>query len=179
VKRHWISGGVAATTIVFCVAFVAERRSTFAADVENSDDAIPAPKIIGEGIISTDGDELSGGVTPGGKTLIFEKSAAPHYLYIMCESHLMDGRWSRPVNLGPKINGRARDYSPRISADGLWLYFTSEKGFLDEAREQPYTYQLLTDGLKTVGNGMGNLYKVPLEPVLSAARAQLRAIGVK
>jgi Tol biopolymer transport system component len=335
---RWGVAGIFAMTIVFGAAFLAERRTTFAATVANVDEAIPTPEMIGEGTISTDGDELGGGVTPDGKTLIFEKSAAPHYLYIMCESHLMDGKWSKPeilpfsgqyrdtdpvlapdgesilfasdrpvggkdlhrwsiwraqrnargwkepelvrgavnsegsqvfasiaangniyfassrktgdydvfraklidgeykeaedlganfngpgidtfeatiapdesylllgsfgrpggfgssdlwvsfrdgetwskpVNLGPKINGRARDYSPRISADGKWLYFTSEKGFLDQAREQPYSYQLLTDGLKTVGNGMGNLYRVPLEPVLAAAEAKLRETGSK
>jgi Tol biopolymer transport system component len=326
---------VAAAAIAIC--FFAAHRSSFAARVENSrlenlEEAIPAPEIVGEGIISTDGDELGGGVTPDGQTLIFEKSAAPHYLYIMCESRLVNGKWSRPeilpisgqyrdtdpvlapdgasilfasdrpvggkdlhrwsiwrarrdgsgwnepelvpgavnsegsqvfasiaangniyfassrktgdydvfraklvngkyeeaedlganfngpgidtfeatiapdesylllgsfgrpgglgssdlwvsfrdgekwskpVNLGPKINGRARDYSPRVSADGEWLYFTSEKGFLDQSAGQSYTYQSLTDDLKSVANGMGNLYRVPLKPVLAAAGAKL------
>jgi WD40-like Beta Propeller Repeat len=336
-NRRTIAGGVFAMTI--CVsAFVAERRTSFAVHAENLDEAIPAPEMIGEGIISTDGDELGGGVTSDGKTLIFEKSASPHYLYIMCESHLVNGKWgrpeilpfsgqyrdtdpvlapdgesilfasdrpmggkdlhrwsiwrarrdakgwkepelvpgavnsegsqvfasiaangniyfassrktgeydvfrakfvngeykeaedlganfngpgidtfeatiapdesylllgsfgrqdglgssdlwvsfregeswSKPVNLGPKINGKARDYSPRISGDGKWLYFTSEKGFLDESREQPYSYQLLTDTLNAVGNGLGNLYRVPLEPVLVAARAKLTQQAAK
>jgi Tol biopolymer transport system component len=323
--------------IAIAICFVATRRTSFAAHaenlrLENLEDAIPAPEMIGEGIISTDGDELGGGVTPDGQTLIFEKSAAPHYLYVMCESRLVDGKWSRPeilpisgqyrdtdpvlapdgksilfasdrpvggkdlhrwsiwrarregsgwkepelvrgavnsegsqvfasiaangnvyfassrktgdydvfrtklvdgkyeeaedlgtnfngpgidtfeatiapdesylllgsfgrpgglgssdlwisfrdgenwskpVNLGPKINGRARDYSPRVSGDGEWLYFTSEKGFLDQNSGQSYTYQLLTDSLRSVTNGMGNLYRVPLKPVLAATRAKL------
>lgn len=309
-------------------------------------DEIPAPEMIGEGIISTDEDELGGGVTPDGQTLIFEKSAAPHYLYIMCESHLVNGVWSKPeilpfsgqyrdtdpviapdgqsilfasdrpvngkdlhrwsiwrarrrmadsgekntakdgpatgaatgweqpklvpgavnsegsqvfasiaangniyfassrktgnydvfraklvdgeykeadqlsslngpgidtfeaaiapdesylllgsfgreggygssdifvsyregegwgkpINLGPQINGRARDYSPRISGDGKWMYFTSEKGFLDDKHEQPFTYQSVRSKLQGITNELGNLYRVPLEPVLRAAR---------
>ena len=68
---------------------------------------------------------------------------------------------------------------PGFRRDGKWLYFTSEKGFLDEKREQPYTYQLLTDELKTAGNGLGNLYRVPLEPVLAAARVKLRESEAK
>jgi WD40-like Beta Propeller Repeat len=304
-------------------------------------DEIPAPEMIAEGIISTDEDELGGGVTPDGKTLIFEKSAVPHYLYIMCESHLVNGVWSKPeilpfsgryrdtdpviapdgesilfasdrpvggrdlhrwsiwrarmkkrnatggeggsgalweepelvpgavnsegsqvfasiaangniyfassrktgdydvfraklvdgeykeaeelgplngpgidtfeaviapdesylllgsfgreggygssdifvsfrkqdgwgkpINLGPQINGRARDYSPRISGNREWLYFTSEKGFLDEKREQPFTYQEVNSKLMGIANGLGNLYRVPLEAVLRAARKQ-------
>jgi hypothetical protein len=302
------------------------------AQAKNADAAIPTPEMIGEGVISTDDDELGGGVTSDGKTLIFEKSAAPHYLYIMCESHLLNGAWgkpeilpfsgqyrdtdpvlapdggsilfasdrpvhgkdlhrwsiwqarrsakgweepklvpdavnsegsqvfasiaangniyfassrktanydvfraklldggykeaedlgpvfngpgidtfeaaiapdesylllgsfgrqngygssdifvsfnqggtwSEPINLGPQINSRARDYSPRISGDGKWLYFTSERGFLDEESEQVLNYQAFESDLRTVTNGLGNLYRVPLEPVLQAARAHL------
>jgi WD40-like Beta Propeller Repeat len=300
----------------------------------DEDDVIPAAEMIGEGVVSTPDDELGGGVTPDGKTLIFEKSAAPHYLYIMCESHLADGKWGKPeilpfsgqyrdtdpvaapdgqsilfasdrpvnakdlhrwsiwraqrtasgweepklvpgavnnegsqvfasiaangniyfasnrktgsyhvfrakfvdgeykeaedlgpavngqgiatfeatiapdesylllgsfgrqpglgnsdlyvsfndegvwgkpVNLGPQINTRARDYSPRISGDGKWLYFTSERGFLDEKREQPYSVQSLSWGLASITNGLGNLYRVPLEPVLRTAGKQVAA----
>jgi hypothetical protein len=306
----------------------ATRTGTAHADAE---DAIPAAQMIGEGVISTDDDELGGGITPDGKTLIFEKSAAPHYLYILCESHLANGKWEKPeilpfsgqyrdtdpvlapdgqsilfasdrpvngkdqhrwsiwraprtasgwedaklvpgavnaegsqvfasiaangniyfasdrktgsydvfrsklfdgeyreaedlgpiingagiatfeatiapdesylllgsfgrqpsfgssdvyvsfneggvwgqpINLGPQVNTRARDYSPRISGDGKWLYFTSERGFLDEKPEQPYTTQSLSDGLASIKNGLGNLYTVPLGPVLKAARKQ-------
>jgi hypothetical protein len=336
-KMRAVVGGAFVIAICFG-ALVASRSVDFAVHAGNLDEAIPAPEMIGEGIISTDGDELGGGVTADGKTLIFEMSASPHYLYIMCESHLVDGKWgrpeilpfsgqyrdtdpvlapdgasilfasdrpvggkdlhrwsiwraqrdvsgwkepelvpgavnsegsqvfasiaangniyfassrktgeydvfraklvngeyreaedlganfngpgidsfeatiapdesylllgsfgrpgglgssdlwvsfrngeswSKPVNLGPKINGRARDYSPRISGDGKWLYFTSEKGFLDESREQPYTFQQLTAGLNKVENGLGNLYRVPLEPVLAAARARLAGSGAK
>jgi Tol biopolymer transport system component len=324
--RGWTT--VAVALLMNCV--MAEGRAQTQA--KNSDDGIPAPEMIAEGIISTDDDELGGGVTPDGKTLIFEKSAAPHYLYIMCESHLVDGVWSRPeilpfsgqyrdtdpvlapdgqsmlfasdrpvngkdlhrwsiwqarrttssweeptlvpgavnsegsqvfasiaangnlyfassrktgeydvfrarlvdrqykeaedmgptfngpgidtfeaviapdesylllgsfgrpngfgssdiyvsfneegtwskpVNLGPKINTPSRDYSPRISGDGEWLYFTSERGFLDEKREQGFTFESFTEALHRVTNNLGNLYRVPLAPVLKAARAHL------
>jgi hypothetical protein len=297
-----------------------------------TDEAIPPAEMIGEGVISTDDDELGGGVTPDGKTLIFEKSAAPHYLYILCEAHLVgdqwskpeilpfsgqyrdtdpvlapDGKsilfasdrpvngkdlhrwsiwqaersangwkkpqlipgavnsegsqvfasiaangtiyfassrktglydvfrskrvageykeaedlgpifngpgintfeatiapdesyillgsfgrqkgygssdiyvsfhnaanWSQPINLGPQINSRARDYSPRISGDGQWLYFTSERGFLETPIDQPYSYQLFNNNLATQGNGLGNLYRIPLAPVLATARKQV------
>jgi WD40-like Beta Propeller Repeat len=317
------------------VVSIALMKNQWRARAENTTAEIGDPEIVGAGVISTDDDELGGGVTPDGKTLIFEKSAAPHYLYIMCESHLVDGKWSRPeilpfsgeyrdtdpviapdggsilfasdrpvngqdlhrwsiwraqrssegkwaepqlvpgsvnsegsqvfasvaangdlyfassrktgnydvfrsrfangkymeaedlgpnlngsavntfealiapdesylllgsfgraggfgssdlwvsfpegdgwskpVNLGPKINGRARDYSPRVTSDGKWLYFTSEKGFLDEQRDQPFTFVEFSQGLAGIGNGLGNLYRVPLQPVLAAARHSLES----
>ena len=34
-----------------------------------------------------------------------------------------------PGTSGPKVNSGFRDYSPRISPDGKYLFFTSEKDF--------------------------------------------------
>ena len=81
--------------------------------------------MIGEGVISTDDDELGGGVTPDGKTLIFEKSAAPHYLYIMCESHLADGKWGKPEIL--PFSGQYRDTDPVLAPDGRSILFASDR----------------------------------------------------
>ncbi len=317
------------------VMSIASPKRQWRALAEVGAAVVPEPELVGEGVVSSEDDEFGGGVTPDGKTLIFCRSAAPHYLYVMGESHLVDGKWSKPemlpfsgqyrdtdpviapdgssilfasdrpvngqdlhrwsiwraprsvdgkwgeptlvpgavnsegsqvfasvaangdmyfassrktgdydvfrsrlvdrkyleaedlganvngpgidtfealiapdesyllmgsfgrtggygssdlwvslpegagwskpINLGPKINGKARDYSPRVSADGKWLYFTSEKGFLDDKREQPFTFEEFSAGMSQIGNGLGNLYRVPLQPVLEAARQALRA----
>jgi WD40 repeat protein len=46
-------------------------------------------------------------------------------LYI---SYRENGKWSKPQNLGPVINSRAREYSPRVTPDGRYLIFASERG---------------------------------------------------
>jgi len=289
----------------------------------------PQPEMIGEGVISTPDDELGGMITADGKTLYFEKSAPPHYLYILYESHLVDGKWQKPVvlpfsgkykdtdpvlspdeqtllfasdrpidgidrhhfyiwaakrtkggwseptllpgpvndgfnqvfcsvarngnlyftssrktgvydifrsrfvdgkyqevedlgsdlngpgistfealiapderylligsfgraesygssdlyisynvngkfakpkNLGPAINTPARDYSPRISGDGKWLLYTSER--LDHPPDLPMSYQAFVQMSRSLHNGLGNLYRVPLESVLNSTRPQ-------
>jgi Tol biopolymer transport system component len=84
-------------------------------------------------------------------------------LYI---SYNRDGVWSKPVNLGPTINTRARDYSPRISPDGKYLVFSSEKGFPTENREQPMTYDDFMQKTRGTLNGLGNIYRIPMEYVL-------------
>jgi hypothetical protein len=38
-----------------------------------------------------------------------------------------DDDWGVPVNLGPIVNSSTQDYNPGISADGLWLVFSSER----------------------------------------------------
>jgi len=78
--------------------------------------------------------------------------------------------WSRPVNLGPQINTRAREYSPRVSPDGRWLFFTSERGFPNDDRSEPVTIEAFTRGVRGTLNGLGNIYRVPLAGVLAAAR---------
>jgi hypothetical protein len=82
------------------------------------------------------------------------------------------GAWSKPVNLGPIVNTSAREYSPRVTADGEWLYFASEKGMPYDKLEQPLTYQQFEDGMKSIRNGLGNIYRVPWTPILKAAREQ-------
>ena len=289
--------------------------------------ANPAAEMIGRGVISTEDDELGGTITADGRTIYFEKSAPPHYLYILSESHLVDGKWqkpsvlpfsgtykdtdpvlspdektmlfasdrpvngvdrhhfyiwaahrtdsgwsepellpgpvndgfnqvfcsmasngnlyftssrktgeydifrsrlvdgkyqeaedlgpdfngpgidsfealiapdesylligsfgrqdsfgssdiyisynvggkfTKPKNLGPAVNTPARDYSPRISGDGKWLLFTSEK--LDRPLDLPVTYTNFVQMSRGLFNGLGNLYRIPLEDVLNSTR---------
>jgi hypothetical protein len=121
----WVA--LAAVVLVSCGLAKAWSR-TFPqsqAEVSSLADEIPSPEMIGEGIISTDEDELGGGVTPDGQTLIFEKSAAPHYLYIMCESRLVNGVWSKPEIL--PFSGQYRDTDPVIAPDGESILFASDR----------------------------------------------------
>src|SRR5262249_493359 len=98
--------------------------------------------------------------SPGINT--FESMVAPDEAYILLGSFgrpggfgssdlfvsfQQQGQWSNIINLGPQVNTRARDYSPRISANGEWLYFTSETGFLDVAPKQAYSYPLFNENL--------------------------------
>jgi len=40
---------------------------------------------------------------------------------------MKDNPWSSPVNLGPTVNSSGNDFTPDISADGLTLYFISNR----------------------------------------------------
>src|SRR5215475_1795219 len=80
-----------------------------------------------------------------------------------------NGVWSKPVNFGPPINTRARDYSPRISPDGKYLLFSSERGFPTEPHDQPVSYEEFARRVHGTLNGLGNIYRVPLNAALGAA----------
>lgn len=75
-------------------------------------------------------------------------------------SFLRDGVWSPLQNLGPKINSAARDYTPRLTLDGRYLLFASERGLPDARRSRPFTYRELKEAMHGTLNGLGNLYVV-------------------
>lgn len=85
----------------------------------------PKPEMIGEGVISTPDDELGGTITDDGTTLYFEKSAPPHYLYVLYESHLVNGQWEKPTVL--PFSGRYKDTDPVLSPDGQTMLFASDR----------------------------------------------------
>ena len=80
------------------------------------------------------------------------------------------GGWTKPKNLGPAINTAAREYSPRVSADGKWLYFASEKGMQIEPMTAPLTHAEFTRKTRGLMNGLGNIYRIPMDYVLHIAR---------
>jgi Tol biopolymer transport system component len=88
-------------------------------------------------------------------------------LYI---SYNVNGAWTAPKNLGPVINTRAREYSPRVTPDGKWLIFTSERGITSEKRDAPFTYSELTEKARGVLDGLGNIYRIPMDYVLRTTR---------
>ena len=112
-----------------------------------------------------------------------EAFVAPDESYLLLGSFALDslgnadiyvsynhqGSWSKPINLGPPINTRARDYSPRISLDGKFLLFSSERGFPTDKREQPVTYEEFRRQVRGTMNGLGNIYRVPIEQVPALA----------
>jgi Tol biopolymer transport system component len=85
-------------------------------------------------------------------------------------SYNQNGSWTTPKNLGPVINTAAREYSPRVTAEGKWLIFTSERGMQTEKRTEPFTYEEFTQKSRSIRNGLGNIYRIPMDYVLSTTR---------
>jgi outer membrane protein OmpA-like peptidoglycan-associated protein len=66
-------------------------------------------------------------ISPDGKTLYFVSDRKGGYgsYDIYRSNYLGNGKWSRPVNLGPNINTEAVEFSPFIHNDNQTLYFSS------------------------------------------------------
>jgi hypothetical protein len=66
--------------------------------------------------MSADGLELYYDAFKSGRTHLWVRTRAT-----------TEDTWGDPVNLGPAVNSSSFDWGPRISADGLELYFTSNR----------------------------------------------------
>lgn len=84
------------------------------------------PMNIGEPI-NTMYWESQPSISPDGKTLYFVSDRKGGYgsQDIYKSNYLGNGKWSRPVNLGPNINTEGADFSPFIHNDNQTLYFSS------------------------------------------------------
>jgi len=80
-------------------------------------------------------------------------------LYI---SYNRNGVWTKPANLGDKINSSGNEYSPTISPDGKYFFWTSTRGFADKPLEKRLDYRDLMDRLRSPGNGLGDIYQIDI-----------------
>ena len=80
-------------------------------------------------------------------------------LYI---SYNRNAAWTKPVNLGDKFNSAGNEYSPIISPDGRYFFWTSTRGFADKPLDKRLDYQELTNRLRGPRNGLGDIYQIDI-----------------
>ena len=78
--------------------------------------------------------------------------------------------WQPLKNLGPTVNSAARDYSARVTPDGRYLIFTSERGLPTTERSKPWTYAEFTHAIRDVRNGLGDIYQIDLSTALKESQ---------
>ncbi len=126
---------------------------------------------LGEAI-NTQFDEFEPMIAPDESFLIFMSGGRPDGrggfdLYII---YNRDGAWAKAVNLGDKINSSGDEYSPRISPDGKYFFWTSTRGFADRPLEKRLDYQELMNRLRSPRNGLGDIYQIDIDAVLSIGK---------
>lgn len=78
--------------------------------------------------INTEFDEVGVFIAPDSKTLFFSSNGKGSMgSYDIFRSTLVDGKWTKPVNLGYPINTVAKDGPFVVSADAKTGYFASER----------------------------------------------------
>ena len=121
------------------------------------------PENLGDAI-NTPASETDAYIAPDQSYLIFTvygraDAVGDGDLYM---STVRGGGWSTPRHLRGSINTAAREYCPIVSPDGKYLYFTSQRGFIDAPPSRGLTHSELRDSLISVRNGFGNIYRIPI-----------------
>lgn len=123
-----------------------------------------APENVGDAI-NTPGPEVQVFVTPEEDLLILaalgrQDGQGGVDLYL---SRRVDGAWSKPVNLGNKINSRGTDSAPRVSADHRTFYWTSTRGYgFEDQQPKRLSYKELSGKLQGAGNSLGDIYQIDM-----------------
>jgi Tol biopolymer transport system component len=122
-----------------------------------------APENLGEPINSA-ANEVEPFIAPDESYIIFAGTGLPESrgAYDIYVSFRRDNAWTKPRNLGDKINSAAWDFSPKVSPDGKWFFFTSNRGFADNPLEKRLSYKELLQKLHSPGNGLRDIYKIDI-----------------
>jgi hypothetical protein len=108
-------------------------------------------------------------VAPDGGFLVFDAGGGDvSSLDLYLSFRTPAGGWE-PARRLAAISSASRDYSPRVTSDGQWLYFTSERSIFTADRPSALSYDELDRELNGCFNGLGNVYRVPV--------ARLRAMA--
>ena len=114
--------------------------------------------------VNTEADEFEPFIAPGQTFLIFmstrPKGQGRSDLYV---SYQQEGKWSAPVNLGDKINSAGSEYSPKISPNGRYFFWTSTRSTIQSWQERRLNYDELTQKIRSPGNGLGDIYYTDLD----------------
>jgi hypothetical protein len=119
--------------------------------------------------INTGDAEINPYISPHQKVLIFasyrkDALASDGNLYPRTDLYLSenrDGHWTQARHLEHGINTAATEGNPCIS--GSWFYFTSERSPFDVPVKKPFTTARWNDQQRVPENGVGNIYRIPVE----------------
>ncbi len=121
------------------------------------------PENLGD-VINTQFNEFEPYISPDESFLIFmaggrTEGRGGFDLYL---SYNRNGAWTKPVNLGDKINSAGNEYSPMISPDGKYFFWTSARSSADEPLKKPLNYRELMNKLRSPQNGLGDIYQIDI-----------------
>lgn len=121
------------------------------------------PENLGD-VINTQFNEFEPYISPDESFLIFMAGGRTEgrggFDLYMCYNR--DGAWTKPTNLGDKINTSGNEYSPTISPDGKYFFWTSTRSSTDKPPTKPLTYRELMNKLRSPQNGLGDIYQIDI-----------------
>lgn len=117
--------------------------------------------------INSGSNEFNAFIAPDESYLIFSSIGRDNGygggdLYI---SHrINDTTWGQAKNMGDKINSDQLDYCPFVTADGKYLFFTSQRVDPEIQASRAKNYEKVIQLMDGIENGTGNIYWANFNP---------------
>lgn len=123
--------------------------------------AFQTPENLGDAI-NTQFDEFEGFIAPDESFLIFMASGRPDGIGGMdlFISYNENGKWTKARNLDAPINSPTDELSPKITRDGKYFFWTSNRSAIDKPKAKSWNYRELTGGYRNPQNGLGDIYYI-------------------
>ena len=106
--------------------------------------------------INTQFEEFEPYISPDQKYLIFmtqrPDGRGGSDLYI---SYQRDGAWTKAANIGDKINSSGAEYSPIVTPDGKYFFWSSTRSLPSTSQTKRLTYPDLLNEVKKSGQRSG------------------------
>lgn len=118
------------------------------------------PENLGSAI-NTEFDEYEPFIASDQSYLIFMAARRPDANSSSADlflSYRKNGTWTKAINLSGEINTPGEEYSPVISPDGKYFFFTSARG--RRPPEKQMNYEELIGWLRGTRNGLGDIYQM-------------------
>ena len=120
------------------------------------------PENLGEAV-NTQFEEFEPYISPDQKYLIFmtqrPDGRGGSDLYI---SYQRNGAWTKAANMGDKINSSGSEYSPIVTPDGKYFFWSSTRSLPSASQPKRLTYPDLLNKLRSPGNGLGDIYQIDI-----------------
>jgi len=119
------TGSVTSDGTLFFSAHVRGRSNTIFS-ASPTDSGFGPPEIVED--VASDKPDFSPFVAPDGSYMVFASFRSGEGMSDLFVSfRTEEGGWSEPVNLGSDINSPYKEGFPRVSPDGQYLFFTSNR----------------------------------------------------
>ena len=69
-----------------------------------------------------------------------------------------NAKWTRPINMGEKVNSSFFEYCPSLTPDGKYMFFTSNRSNSENYSTAPLNYNDIINNLSSTLNGSQNVY---------------------
>lgn len=112
--------------------------------------------------LNTAAEEIEAFIARDESYIVFAAKGRPDSLgqYDIYVSERRGGVWREPRNAGEPINSTGWDFSPRMTPDGRYFTFTSNRGFGSKPLARRLDFAELQQRLRAPGNGLRDIYVV-------------------